>query len=605
MALTFIASAQGASEASGTTLDCNTGGSSGALNVQAGDLLVCWVKHEGTPTTIAVADTGSGNSFTFDAEDKEDHSNNDLSTSFGYVLEATADASFTGRLTLGAARTFRTIQVWQFRPDTGEVFTKDQSNSAQGSSGSINSGNITTTGDDVAVLGGYGEHVGNNSSAHQIGGVNATAVMQSQTAGANFTASWYRILSATMTNGAATCTNTDADWTGAIIAFKSESAGPDTVELTGTATAGISETDIVAGGKTIIATVTGDTYVPEISTTEISYVTTVAISSLTTFTTSFIIQLPSTSALDVMTLEYCHRSTNTGGIFGTGGSGTSWTLKHSRTFGAASTFSGHLYWRRATGNHSSESVSVSSLVNSCAAMVNVYRGCVSTGDPLAAATVVGEWNTSGNENQAGISTNIAGAMVALVVLNSPDLAVATQSSIMIGPLTERADVLATAGTDTSIAHASAIWSGTGDTSTFSWTQTNASSGSFAYAMTPVTSSPFNDARQAFINGFDSAQSESNGWDAEVKAKASVTEIVRTSDTVVTWTLGAQAAYNITAQETITGTIPGSILVGGSPIVATPTFTIDPAGAGGDAIRLLFSYDLEGLSGGRFGGRRTH
>lgn len=224
MAFTFIASAQGASESSGTTLDCNTGGSSGALNVAAGDSLVVWVKHEGASTTIAVADTGGGNSFTFDAADKQNHSNGDLSATFGYLLSASADASFVGRLTLGAARAFRTIQVWQFRPDAGETVTKDQSNDAQGSSGSISSGNITTTGTDVIVVGGYGEYTANNSSAHQIGGVNATAVMQSQTALANFTASWYRILSATMT-GAATCTNSSADWIGAVIALKSEAAG--------------------------------------------------------------------------------------------------------------------------------------------------------------------------------------------------------------------------------------------------------------------------------------------------------------------------------------------------------------------------------------------
>lgn len=219
MAFTFIASAQGAAEAAGTTLDTTT-----SLNVQAGDVLVCWVKHEGAPSsTFSVADSTSGNDFQFDAGDKTDHSNNDLSTSFGYVLSASADASFTGRFTT-LSRAFRTIQVWQFRPDVGETVTKDASNDAQGSGTSINSGNISTTGDDVIVLGGYGEYTANNSSAHQIGGTNATAVLQSQSVGANFTASWYRILSATMSNGAATCTNASADWTGGIIALKSEVA---------------------------------------------------------------------------------------------------------------------------------------------------------------------------------------------------------------------------------------------------------------------------------------------------------------------------------------------------------------------------------------------
>ena len=85
---------------------------------------------------------------------------------------------------------------------------------------------------------------------------------------------------------------------------------------------------------------------------------------------------------------------------------------------------------------------------------------------------------------------------------------------------------------------------------------------------------FNGERQAIINGLDSAQSETTGWDAEVKAKEVVTAVVRTSDTVVTITLTASAAYDITAQETITVTVPASALTGGVAVVGSPTFTVD-------------------------------
>lgn len=84
---------------------------------------------------------------------------------------------------------------------------------------------------------------------------------------------------------------------------------------------------------------------------------------------------------------------------------------------------------------------------------------------------------------------------------------------------------------------------------------------------------FDAQRQNIIDGIDSAQAEAAGWDAEVKAKQGVAGVVRTSDTVVTITLDAQAAYDITAQETITATIPGSALTGGNPVVASPTFTV--------------------------------
>ncbi len=86
-------------------------------------------------------------------------------------------------------------------------------------------------------------------------------------------------------------------------------------------------------------------------------------------------------------------------------------------------------------------------------------------------------------------------------------------------------------------------------------------------------------RQNIINGIDSAQSEAAGWDAEVKAKQAVGGVVRTSDTVVTITLDAQAAYNITATETITATIPATALVGNAAVVAAPTFAITATASG--------------------------
>jgi hypothetical protein len=84
---------------------------------------------------------------------------------------------------------------------------------------------------------------------------------------------------------------------------------------------------------------------------------------------------------------------------------------------------------------------------------------------------------------------------------------------------------------------------------------------------------FDAQRQNIINGLDSAQSETYGWDAEVKAKIAVTDVVRTSNTVATITLDAEAAYSITANETITVTVPATAVAGGAQIVATPTFTI--------------------------------
>jgi hypothetical protein len=102
---------------------------------------------------------------------------------------------------------------------------------------------------------------------------------------------------------------------------------------------------------------------------------------------------------------------------------------------------------------------------------------------------------------------------------------------------------------------------------------------------------FDDVRSAIRAGLDSAQSEGSGWDAKVKPNIPLANIVRTSDTVVTITLQAQGDYDITAQETVTATIPASALESASAIGATPTFTIDTSGGGGGSVVpvLLYQY----------------
>jgi hypothetical protein len=87
-------------------------------------------------------------------------------------------------------------------------------------------------------------------------------------------------------------------------------------------------------------------------------------------------------------------------------------------------------------------------------------------------------------------------------------------------------------------------------------------------------------RDEIMQGLDSAQSEALGWNLQVRDLEPVTSVVRTSDTIVTITLGGSPLYNITAQETITVTVPGTALAGGVDILATPTFTVDLAAAAG-------------------------
>lgn len=78
---------------------------------------------------------------------------------------------------------------------------------------------------------------------------------------------------------------------------------------------------------------------------------------------------------------------------------------------------------------------------------------------------------------------------------------------------------------------------------------------------------------ALIAGLDSAQSEAGGWDAKIKAVITHTAVVRDSDTQVTITIPPTADYLITANETITTTIPASCTASAETIVATPNLTV--------------------------------
>jgi hypothetical protein len=92
---------------------------------------------------------------------------------------------------------------------------------------------------------------------------------------------------------------------------------------------------------------------------------------------------------------------------------------------------------------------------------------------------------------------------------------------------------------------------------------------------------FDNARQAIIDGLDSAGSATYGWNAEVRDKLGVSSVVRTSDTIATITVAASDVgdYRIDASETITATVPASAYSGSGALTATPTFTITAAAEG--------------------------
>jgi len=112
---------------------------------------------------------------------------------------------------------------------------------------------------------------------------------------------------------------------------------------------------------------------------------------------------------------------------------------------------------------------------------------------------------------------------------------------------------------------------------------------------------FESERQNIIDGLDAGTSQTYGWNNEVRDNESTSAVVRTNDTTVTITLSASAAYNPFTDETITVTIPGTAVTGGSQITASPTFAVtaenDPAAALSGTF-LPTSTEAEIVSGGK-------
>jgi hypothetical protein len=257
MAFTFIAGVAGYNDATGTSLACAS-----TLNVAAGDLIVAFPSWEdGTGGTLGCSDSGS-NVCTMTAE--LGSSSSLAYFAFGYKISASANATATFVFTNATTRPARSIIVLQFRPDAGETVSLDPSTSnpstAAGSGQALQSGDMTTAGTDTVVIG-AGKHYNYGTwSSEQIGDTAADGRVQSNRPEV-LTETWYRILTGGMSAGHAqvSTTSTSNEWVCGVIAFKAVSGG--SAAVTGTATASITEADVVAGGKVLTITLTGETFI--------------------------------------------------------------------------------------------------------------------------------------------------------------------------------------------------------------------------------------------------------------------------------------------------------------------------------------------------------
>ena len=184
--------------------------------VTAGNLIVAFFKHEQTPTTYTLSDGTS--SLTIGTE--VDHSNNDLSAAFAYLLDANSGTR-TYTLTLGASRNHVALVVKEFSYDgTCEL---DQQSIGQGSGTGATSGSISTTGSECIAIGGVAQFSAGASSNHQIDGAAGNNLEPTGTTSADQCRAWDRV--GTVTSGAATITVPSDDWICNIIAFKEAGGG--------------------------------------------------------------------------------------------------------------------------------------------------------------------------------------------------------------------------------------------------------------------------------------------------------------------------------------------------------------------------------------------
>lgn len=284
-----------------------------------------------------------------------------------------------------------------------------------------------------------------------------------------------------------------------------------------------------------------------------------------------------------------------------------------------------MFWKRATGT-AEANVTLADAGSHTLAVILTFTNVATTGNP---------WNAVGGGVKATASTNCAISQVTTVTADSLIVAVLagsvdtttaqvstwTNAGLANPAIAEIVDTATTTGGGGSLSAAAGGLKLKGATGTTTATLASSSKNAFltialspieptgtgtlanpvpsfagtgirgilgtgtlavpvpAHAGTGRVHATFAQVRQDIINGLDSAQSEASGWNAAVRDAMAVGAVVRTSDTVVTITVSAFTNYDITAQETITVTIPASAVMEASAITATPTFTIATVAAG--------------------------
>lgn len=351
-----------------------------------------------------------------------------------------------------------------------------------------------------------------------------------------------------------------------------------TVGVTGTATASITEADVVTGGKTVILTLTGDTYVSDTVVPPVIEAADCTVSGTNTPGDPWLVSTPAAALGDLLIfyLAWDDSTATTAVTAPAGKNSETLTAINATPVTDGSTETRAKAWYTVTtaawvaGTLSFDPNATESW---SATVVRVPAGEFDASTPIgatstSAATTTSDTTVDSPAFSAG-ATDGNGTLLWFAGVDTDPLSATPPTGWGILQRQDLGDVAhgvaaRTAAVTNSESITSQTWSIAGD----SWT-------SIAVIVRKPTQSFFAAQRSAIATGLDSGQSEALGWDAKVKVNIPVANVVRTSATVCTITLQAQSDYNITAQETITATVPAAALTAGSvAVVGTPTVTVD-------------------------------
>lgn len=188
--------------------------------VGAGNLIVLLLKYEGATTTSSVSDGTSS----LTALTEKAHSNDDVRCRIFYLLSANS-GNKTYTVTLGAARDWWRVHVWEFAHGGSISFdTEPSGGGGAGTGTSASSGNMTTTGTSELAIAMYGEYSASTLSSLAINGQAADGSISDDPLG-TLTASWYEIFGGTFTGAATVTLSGSSAWVVVAAAFKEAAAG--------------------------------------------------------------------------------------------------------------------------------------------------------------------------------------------------------------------------------------------------------------------------------------------------------------------------------------------------------------------------------------------